>query len=107
LRALAVTSAERSPLMPDIPGMVEAGVPDYALSFWYGLFVPTGTPREIVQTLYNAAAAAARDPKVRETLAREGTEVATSRSPDDFAGFLVQDEKLWVRLAKESGARAD
>jgi tripartite-type tricarboxylate transporter receptor subunit TctC len=107
LRALAVTSAERSPLMPDIPGMVEAGVPDYALSFWYGLFVPAGTPRDIVQTLYNAAAAAARDPKVRDALARDGTEVATSSSPEDFAGFLVQDEKLWVRLAKESGARAD
>jgi len=107
LRALAVTSPERSPLMPDIPGMVEAGVPDYALSFWYGLFVPAGTPRDIVQTLYNAAAAAARDPKVRDALARDGTEVATSSSPEDFAGFLVQDEKLWVRLAKESGARAD
>jgi tripartite-type tricarboxylate transporter receptor subunit TctC len=107
LRALAVTSHERSPLMPEIPGMAEAGFPDYALSFWYGLFVPAGTPRPVVQALYNAAAPAARDPGVKSALAREGTEVATSASPEDFAAFLAQDEKLWVRLAKETGARAD
>jgi tripartite-type tricarboxylate transporter receptor subunit TctC len=107
LRALAVTSPERSPLMPEVPGMVEAGVPDFAIAFWYGLFVPAGTPRDVVQTLYNAVIAASRDPQVKATLAREGTEVATSKSPEDFAAFLAADEALWVRLAKESGAKAD
>ena len=107
LRALAVTSPERSALMPDVPGMVEAGVPDFAIAFWYGLFVPAGTPRDVVQTLYNAVIAASRDPQVKATLAREGTEVATSKSPEDFAAFLAADEALWVRLAKESGAKAD
>jgi len=107
LRALAVTSPERSPLMPEVPGMVAAGFPDYAIAFWYGIFVPAGTPRDVVQTLFNAAQAAARDPQVKAALAREGTEVATSSSPEDFAAFLVQDEKLWVKLAKDTGARAD
>jgi tripartite-type tricarboxylate transporter receptor subunit TctC len=107
LRALAVTSPERSPLMPDIPGMVEAGLPDYSIAFWYGLFVPAGTPSDVVGKLFDAATLAAQQPAVKATLAREGTEVALSRSPEEFAAFLAQDEKLWVRLAKESGAKAE
>src|SRR6185369_9096572 len=54
LRALAVTSPERSSLMPDIPGMTEAGVPEFALAFWYGFFVPAGTPPEVVKKLFDA-----------------------------------------------------
>jgi tripartite-type tricarboxylate transporter receptor subunit TctC len=107
LRALAVTSPERSSLMPDIPGMAESGFPDYAISFWYGVFVPAGTPEPIVRTLYNAALTAAKRPEVQALLAREGTEVSTSASPADFAAFLAQDEKLWVKLAKDSGATTD
>jgi tripartite-type tricarboxylate transporter receptor subunit TctC len=107
LRALAVTSPERSPLMPEIPGMVEAGLPEYSLSFWYGLFVPAGTPSDIVGKIFDAAMLAAQQPQVKATLAREGTEVAPSKSPEAFAAFLAQDEKLWVRLAKESGAKAE
>jgi tripartite-type tricarboxylate transporter receptor subunit TctC len=107
LRALAVTSAERSSLMPEIPGMVEAGVPDFAMGFWYGFFVPAGTPREIVQKLFDATQQAGQRPEVRDMLAREGTEVALSKSPAEFSAFLVEDAKLWVRLAKESGAKAE
>ena len=107
LRALAVTSPERSPLMPDIPGMQEAGLPDYALSFWYGLFVPAGTPPDIIWKLYEATVAAAHKPEVRAALAREGTEVAVSKSPHDFAEFLAEDSKFWVKLVKDSGATAD
>ena len=107
LRALAVTSPERSPLMPDIPGMVEAGLPDYSIAFWYGFFVPAGTPSDIVGKIFDAAQIAAQQPAVKAALAREGTEIAVSRSPEEFAAFLAQDEKLWVRLAKESGAKAE
>jgi tripartite-type tricarboxylate transporter receptor subunit TctC len=107
LRALAVTSAERSPLMPEVPGMVEAGVPNFSLSFWYGLFVPAGTPPEIVRKLFEATTIAAQRPEYKAALAREGTEVALSRSPEDFAAFLVEDSKFWVKLAKDSGATAD
>ena len=107
LRALAVTSRERSPLMPDVPGMAEAGLPDYAIAFWYGFFVPKGTPPEIVRKLYDATMSAAEKPEVKAILAREGTEVSTSKSPADFAAFLVDDDKLWVKLAKDSGAKAE
>ena len=107
LRALAVTNRERSSLMPSIPGMAEAGFPDYSIAFWYGFFVPAGTPPEIVKKLFDATIAAAKSPQVAETLAREGTEVALSKSPEDFAAFLADDEKFWVKLVKDSGAKGD
>ncbi len=107
LRALAETSAERSALMPEVPGMVEAGVPEYAINFWYGLFVPAATPAEIVWKLFEAASAAAQRPDVKAMLAREGTQIALSKSPAEFAAFLVEDAKFWEKLAKDSGARAD
>jgi len=107
LRALAVTSRDRSSLMPEIPGMTEAGLPQYSISFWYGFFVPLGTPPDIVKKLFDATTVAMGQPEVKETLAREGTEVALSRSPDEFAAFLSEDSKFWARLAKESGATID
>jgi tripartite-type tricarboxylate transporter receptor subunit TctC len=107
LQALAVTSRDRSSLMPDIPGMMEAGLPDYSISFWYGFFVPAGTPPEIIRKLFDATVAAGQRPEVKAVLARDGTEVSLSRSPDDFAKFLEEDAKLWVRLAKESGAKTE
>ncbi len=107
LRALAVTSRDRSPLMPEIPGMSEAGLPQYSISFWYGFFVPLGTPPEIVKKLFEVTTVAMNQPEVKEALAREGTEVTLSRSPEEFAAFLSEDSKFWARLAKESGATID
>ena len=107
LRALAVTSRSPTPLVPGVPGMIEAGLPDYEISFWYGFFVPRGTPAEVVKKLYAATEQALRLPEVAKTLAREGTETSGSTSPQDFGAFLVQDAKLWARLVKDSGAKAD
>lgn len=107
LKALAVTSKERSQLMSDIPGMAEAGLPDYSMAFWYGLFVPAGTPPEVVKKLYAATVEAAQKPEFRAALAREGTEVEFSASPEAFAAFLAEDAKFWAKLAKDSGATAD
>jgi len=107
LRALAVTSRDRSPLMPEIPGMSEAGLPQYGISFWYGFFVPLGTPPDIVKKLFEVTTVAMKQAEVKEALAREGTEVTLSRSPEEFAAFLNEDSKFWARLAKESGATID
>jgi tripartite-type tricarboxylate transporter receptor subunit TctC len=107
LRALAVTSRNRSPLMPEIPDMTEAGLPQYSISFWYGFFVPLGTPPDVVKKLFEATTVAMGQPEVKEALAREGTEVTLSRSPEEFAAFLTEDSKFWARLAKESGATID
>jgi tripartite-type tricarboxylate transporter receptor subunit TctC len=107
LKALAVTSRERSALMPEIPGMAEAGLPDFAMAFWYGLFVPAGTPADVVKKLYAATIEATQKPEFKAALAREGTEVAISASPEEFAAFLAEDAKFWAKLAKDSGATAD
>lgn len=107
LRALAITNRERTPLLPGIPGMAEAGLPGYEISFWYGFFVPAGTASEVVRKLFDVTASVLALPEVNRMLAREGTETSGSRSPEDFAAFLAEDAKLWARLVKESGAKAD
>jgi tripartite-type tricarboxylate transporter receptor subunit TctC len=107
LRALAVTSRMRTPLVPGIPGMDEAGLPGYEIAFWYGLFVPAGTPAEVTQRLYAATSEALRSPNVAPALARDGTEVSGSASPADFSAFLSKEAPMWTRLVKESGAKAD
>jgi tripartite-type tricarboxylate transporter receptor subunit TctC len=87
--------------------MAEVGLPDYEISFWYGFFVPAGTPTEVTRRLYTATSEALRAPSVGQTLARDGTEVSGSASPADFAAYLAQEAPLWARLVKESGAKAD
>ena len=107
LRGLAVSSTERSALVPDLPGMKEAGLPSYRMDFWYGFFVPAGTPPEIVRKLYDASAAAVRRPEVKTALEREATEVSLSASPAEFAAFLKEDGKFWAKLARDSGAKIE
>jgi tripartite-type tricarboxylate transporter receptor subunit TctC len=107
LLALAVTSRERSPLVAGVPGMAEAGLPEYGISFWYGFFVPAGTPKEAVKKLFDATLAAVATPSVGKALEREGTETVGSRSPEDFAAFIAEDAKVWTRVVKDSGVKAD
>jgi len=107
LRGLAMTSAERSPLVPELPGMKEAGVDGYNYTFWYGMFAPAGTPRAVINRLFDATATALKDPKLKQILATDGTETAPSKSPEDFAAWLREEGKLWARLVKESGAKVD
>ena len=107
IRVLAVSTRERSALMPDIPGMREAGLPDYNLEFWYGLFVPAGTPISIVRKLFDAAVSVMQQPAIKAALAREGTEVALSASPEAFERFLVDDGKFWVNLVRSAKVAVD
>ena len=107
LKALAITSRNATPLIAGVPGMGEAGLPDYEIGFWYGFFVPAGTPPEAVRKLFDATAQVLKAPETARVLAKEGTETARSASPEDFVSFLQEDAKLWARLVKESGAKAD
>jgi tripartite-type tricarboxylate transporter receptor subunit TctC len=107
LKGLAISAKERSPLAPGLPGMREAGLPDYAIEFWYGLFVPAGTPPAIVQKLFDATQEALKQPNVKASLAREGTDVSLSTSPIQFAKFLSEDEKFWVKLVKSADVTVD
>ena len=107
LLALAVTSRQRTPLVPGVPGMADAGLPDYEMSFWYGFFLPAGTTKEIVKKMYDATAAVLALPAINKALEKEGTETSGSKSPEDFGVFIAEDSKLWARLVKDSGAKAD
>jgi tripartite-type tricarboxylate transporter receptor subunit TctC len=107
LRGLAVTTRHASPSVPGLPGMEEAGLPGYDLTFWYGFFVPAGTPADVIRKLYAATTQVLKRPDLKELLAREGTDVAGSRSPEDFGTFLREDAKLWQQLVRETGAKVD
>jgi len=107
LLALAVSTRERSQLVPGLPGMKEAGLPEYNLEFWYGMFVPAGTPLPIVRKIYDATVTAMQQPSVKAVLAREGTEVSISASPEQFNAFLVEDDKFWVNLAKSANLKLE
>jgi tripartite-type tricarboxylate transporter receptor subunit TctC len=105
LKALAVTSRERTPLVPGVPGMAEAGLPAYEISFWYGFFAPAGTPEEALKKIFAATSEVLRMPRINATLAKEGTETAGSASPEEFAAFITEDGRLWEKLVRESGAK--
>jgi tripartite-type tricarboxylate transporter receptor subunit TctC len=103
----AVSTRERSALVPGLPGMKEAGLPAYNLEFWYGMFVPAGTPPAIVKKIHDATVFAMQQPSVKAALAREGTEVSLSGSPEQFSSFLVEDGKFWVNLVKNAKVKVD
>lgn len=107
LKGLGVSTKERSGLVPGIPGSAEAGFPDYAIEFWYGIFLPNGTPPAVVKKIFDAAQFAMSQPNVKTALAREGTDVDVSKSPDQFASFLTEDAKFWVKLVKSAGVKLD
>lgn len=97
----------RSAVVPGLSGMEEAGLPGYDIAFWYGLFAPAGRSAEVIRRLFEAKALVMQRPELRQSLARDGTDVSTSRSPADFAAFLRAEAKLWARVVRESGAKAD
>lgn len=107
LKAIAVSTRERSALVPSLPGMREAGLPDYNIEFWYGIFLPAATPEPLVRKVYDAVNTAMRQQSVKATLARDGTEVSLSDSPRDFANFLAEDGKFWVNLVKSANVKVE
>jgi len=106
LRALAVTTASRSPAMPDLPSVAEAGVPGYDISTWYGLWAPAGTPEAIVKLLSDEAAKAFSDPSVRERLSTLGLQATTS-TPGEFSQFNQDELKKWSAVIKQAGVKAE
>jgi tripartite-type tricarboxylate transporter receptor subunit TctC len=102
LKPLAVSTRAGSELVPGVPGMSESGLPGFNLDFWYGMFVPAGTPAPIVKKIYDATAAAMRQPAIKTVLARDGTEVSLSSSQADFEKFMAEDKKFWVKLVKDA-----
>jgi len=99
LRALAVTSPNRLPELPDVPTMTEAGISGAEAVFWTGLFLPKGTPKEIQHRLETEARTAMQDPEVRQRLRALATDAASS-TPAEFADRIAADLKAWGAVAK-------
>jgi tripartite-type tricarboxylate transporter receptor subunit TctC len=106
LRMLAVTSATRSALLPDIPTVAESGVPGFDAVLRYGLVAPAGTPRPIVNRLNRALRAALATDEVRSRLAIEGAEPLPS-TPEEYAADIDRDEIQWSKVIKASGAKLE
>jgi tripartite-type tricarboxylate transporter receptor subunit TctC len=102
LKALAVTSAARTPVLPELPTVAEAGLPGYALGTWFGLLAPAGTPPEILAILHDAAVAIVASDDIRSRFAAIGFEAA-SCSPDAFARHIRAETDNFARIAKAAG----
>src|SRR5438067_7666499 len=106
VRALAVTGAQRSPGLPEVPTIRESGFPDYETYEWYGLFAPAKVPKEIIARLAREVAAIVRDPELRERMLVQGAELV-GNSPDEFGQFVRAEMEKWGGLAKRLNLRAD
>ncbi len=106
LRMLAVTSAKRSTLLPDIPTVAESGVPGFDAVLRYGLVAPAGTPRAIIERLNTALRMALESKEVRNRLAIEGAEPLPS-TPEEYALDIDREETQWSTVIKTSGAKAE
>lgn len=103
LRALAVTTLARSPVLPDVPTLDESGLKGFSDSTFNGLVAPAGTPRDILERLRAEVAKAVAIPEMRERFRDQGIELIASASPDDFAAFLRREIEQFARLAHQVG----
>jgi tripartite-type tricarboxylate transporter receptor subunit TctC len=106
LRALAVTTPKRSPMLPDVPSVSEAGVRGYDVTTWYGLLVPAGTSGEIIARLNGATVNAMAHPAVKERFAATDLDPNTS-TPEQFGAYIRGEIAKWAKVIKESGITAD
>jgi tripartite-type tricarboxylate transporter receptor subunit TctC len=101
LKALAVTTKERSTSWPKTPTMMEAGVKDYFMESWYGLFAPTGTPKEVVDRLNKSVLQATKTNFFTARLAEEGL-MARPGSPESFGQYVMSEEARWQKIIQNA-----
>lgn len=106
LKALAVTSRRRSPLAPDLPTMIEAGLPDFEISAWYMMLAPRGTPPEVVRRLNAEINKAMQDAEVRDRLGSQGVDFVGG-TPEEAERFLRGEIERWARIAKTTGMKGN
>ena len=106
LRALAVTGAKRSPAVPDLPTMAEAGLPEFVVESWYGLMAPAGTPEAVIRKVRDETLKTLARPDVVEAFAKQGADVVTS-TPAEFARTVAAEKDRWAEVIRKSGAKID
>ena len=106
VRAIAITSAERSPLMPELPTVSESGLKGFELVTWYGIIARAGTPKAIVDQLAIDIGAVVKEPKLAARLAAEGTQVIAS-GPEKFGPYLNSEVKKWAGIVKQANIQPE
>ena len=106
LRPIAITTAKRSPELPDIPTIAEAGVPGYEAMSWFGLFAPAATPKPVLDQLNAALVKVLNQPDVKKKIAEQGGDVV-AETPAQFAAFIQSESVKWGKVVKASGATVD
>ncbi|BCN40430.1 MFS transporter [Alicycliphilus denitrificans] len=106
LRPIAVTTAKRSPELPDVPTIAEAGVPGYEAMSWFGMFAPAATPKPVLDKLNAALVKVLNQPDVKKKIAEQGGDVV-AETPAQFAAFIKAESAKWGKVVKESGATVD
>jgi len=107
IRAIGVASSTRSVFFPDVPTAKEAGVSDFVADNWYGVLVPTGTPKAVIDRLHREIVKTVVMPDARERLAGAGLEVRTSKSPQEFGAFVQNDVARWARVIKRANIKME
>jgi tripartite-type tricarboxylate transporter receptor subunit TctC len=103
-RALAVTSAQRYSLVPDIPTVSESGVPGYTSSVWYGMLGPAKIPSSVVQLLNTTTHKVMQEPAIKTQLLSLGQELMLN-TPEEFVRYIQEDREKWAKVVRESGAK--
>jgi len=106
IRALGVTTAKRSALLPDLPTIAEGGLPGYEANNWYGLLAPAKTPAAIVERLNREVVKVLNMPNVKEQLFRSGLDASPS-TPKEFGAYIKSEMAKWSKVVKASGAKAE
>jgi tripartite-type tricarboxylate transporter receptor subunit TctC len=107
LRAIAISSAKRSPILPELPTIAESGVPGYEFGSWNGVLAPAGTPRAIIQQVHGVMQKVAALPDVREQFAQQGLAPTASASPEEFAKLIRADYATIGKVVKAAGIKAE
>ena len=106
VRPLGVSISKRSSALPDVPTLEEAGLKGYYAASWYGMLLPAGTPKNVVDILSREIVAQMRTPEMRETLARQGFEPAGG-SPEQFNTFIREEMLRWVKVIASAGIKPE
>ncbi len=107
IRALAITTQEKSGAIPGIMGMKEAALPDYDISFSFGLYAPSAMRAEDIKKVFDAAVKVLKRPDIRDKLATQGMDPAPNASPAEFQAQNLKDAPMWAKLVVDSGAKVD